>query len=388
MNKRLATAFVGVIIVALMLMPGASLGKQNGQNWITSDETWTIAVYVSGDNNLEKYWDDASLPGLMMLPTNEQLTVVAFIDRLSTEGTEVVRISENYTQVDAVYPEMNFGSGETFQWFLEEVAANYASDKLCVVAWDHGYAWRYISDDDSSNSSRITMPAFQAAIENAGVYIDVLAFDACNMASLEVAYQVSLTGLVGIMVGSEESVPTTGYPYDTMFMPTALDTSRSPSEMATDMVLAFEEFYAPQTWASTVALSAVDVQAIADATGVLQSWASEMHACLPEYVDYYKLDLRASYFAWCTHYHVDIADFGDTILADEAITDEALKTATTDMVAAIDGSVIANWGADEESRGLTLWWGYGGDWRLYSDAYAEVAFAIDMGWWDLLDDYN
>jgi len=234
------------------------------------------------------------------------------------------------------------------------------------------------------------MPELQSAIEGAGVYIDVLAFDACNMASLEVAYQLSLTDLVGIMVGSEESVPTTGYPYDTMLMPTALDTSSSPADLATDMVVAFQEFYEPQTWASTVHLSAVDLTAIGESAGILETWAQEMHDWLPTYEESYKLDLRASYFAWCTHYHVDIADFGDTLLSDATITDGDLLAATADMVSAIDASVIANWGGSAalESRGLTLWWGYGGDWKFYSDAYAEVAFANDMGWWDLLDDYN
>ena len=42
----------------------------------------------------------------------------------------------------------------------------------------------------------------------------------------------------------------------------------------------------------------------------------------------------------------------------------------------------------EDARGLTLWWGYGGDWKFYSEAYEDVAFAEDMGWWAFLDEYN
>ena len=389
MNKRLAVFFVSAAIIALALMPAAGMAKQSGGPWVTS-ESWTVAIYVSGDNNLEKYWDDISLPSLLLLPANDKLTIVAYIDRLSTSGTEVVEISGDVTKPVATYGEMNFGAGQTFQWFLDDVEANYSSDKLAVVAWDHGYAWRYISDDDSSDSDRITMPEFQAAIEAAGVYIDVLAFDACNMASVEVAYQVALTELVGMMVGSEESVPTTGFPYDLMLMPTALDTSTTPAEFATDMVLGFQEFYEPQTWASTVALSAVDLPALLDAADEIGAWTEAIHSCMPVYEENYKLDLMESYFAWCTHYHVDIADLGDTLLADATITDEGLRTATADMVAAIDGAVVSCWGgrAALDARGLTLWWGYGGDWKFYSEAYAEVAFAVDMGWWDVLDDYN
>jgi len=389
MNKRIIACFVSLVIVVGAFMPGVCLAKQNGNKWVTS-ESWTVAMYISGDNNLEKYWDDISLVSLLKLRANDQLTIVAYVDRLSVNGTNVFNISGSEVQPAASYGEMNFGSGATFQWFLEDVERNYTSDKLAVVAWDHGYAWRYISDDDTSGDSRITMPALQAAIEGAGVYIDVLAFDACNMASIEVAYQLALTELVGFMVASEESVPTTGFPYDLMLGPTALDTSRSPADMATDMVLGFQELYEPQTWASTVALSAVDLSVLMDSADEVGAWTAAMYSRLPAYRDIYKLDLKASYFAWCTHYHVDIADFGDTLLDDTAITDEGLRAATADMVTSIDGSVIANWGgrAALEARGLTLWWGYGGDWNLYSEAYAEVAFAVDMGWWTLLDEYN
>jgi hypothetical protein len=387
MNKRFSLCF-SVIVVALILTPGVCLAKQTGGKWATT-ESWTVALYISGDNSLERFWDDSSLAGLLKLPANDMFKIVAYVDRLSTDGTEVVEVSGNRSKVIATYSEMDFGSGETFQWFLTEVASNYSSDKLAVVAWDHGYAWRYISDDVTSGS-RITMPAFQKAIEDAGVYIDILAFDACNMASVEVVYQVSLTGLVGIVVASEESVPTTGFPYDLMLGPTALDPSRTPAQFATDMVAGFEAFYAPQTWASTVALSAVDVGAIAASADTLISWGEAMYRCLPLYESNYKQALSDSYYAWATHYHVDIADLGDSLLADSAIVDARLRSVTDEMVDALDGATIAFWGgrAAEDSRGLTLWWANGGDWKYYADAYHDVQFAIDTEWWDLLYAYN
>ncbi len=388
MNRRFFVCFFSIIAAAMVIAPGVSLAKQSGGKWAVT-ESWTVALYISGDNNLERFWDDSTLPGLLQLPVNDMFTIVAYVDRLTTEGTEVVEVSGDTYQVVETLGEMDFGSGATFQWFLGEVDAKYPSDKLAVVAWDHGYAWRYISDDVTSGS-RITMPDFQAAIDGAGVYIDVLAFDACNMASVEVAYQVSLTGLVGIIVASEESVPTTGFPYDLMFTPAALDPSRTPEQVATDMVAGFEAFYAPQTWASTVALSAVSVPAIASSSEVLLTWTSSMYSCLPSYASNYKQAVSVSYYAWATHYQVDIADFGDSLLADVTITDEGLRTATAAMVSAMDSSVIANWGgrAAEDSRGMTLWWANHGDWKYYSEAYADTAFAIDSCWWDLLDGFN
>jgi len=388
MNRSFAMCCISLVVVALVVVPGYAFSEET-ETVSAAVATWTVAIYVSGDNSLERYWDDSSLPGLLLLPGNSMFRIVAYVDRLSTQGTEVVEISGSSWEVVSDLPEMDFGSGATFEWFLEDVALNYPSDRLAVVAWDHGYAWRYISDDVTSGS-RITMPAFQMAIENAGVFIDLLAFDACNMAAIEVAYQVSLTGLVGIMVGSEESVPTTGFPYDLMLGPAAADPSRTPEQVATDMVAGFRAFYEPQTWASTVALSAVDVASIGASAKALSSWVGAMHSCLPLYAENYKHALGDSYSAWATHYHVDLADFGEMLLADASVTDKKLRMSTADVVSVVDESTIAFWGgrAAEESRGLTLWWGWGGDWTYYSEAYAEVAFAIDTGWWDFLADYN
>ena len=388
MSKRIVILCASLMIVGLMVLPGTNLADPGGKKKSVA-ESWTFAIYVSGDNSLEKYWDDVSLPSLLNLPANEMFRIVAFLDRLSTEGTEVIEISGGSWEVVATYPEMDFGSGDTFSWFLQEVDSGYPSDKLAVTAWDHGYAWRYISDDQTSGS-RISMPELQMAIEGAGAYIDILAFDACNMAALEVVYQVSLTGLVGIVVASEESVPTTGYPYDLMLTPVALDTARTPEEVAVDMVDGFRAYYEPQTWASTVALSAVSVPAIDASAGVFSLWVETMQSALPLYAGNYKQALMGSYSAWATHYHVDVACLGDALLADTSIVDEDLRAATSALVTTIDGSVIASWGgrSAEESRGLTLWWGCGGDWKAYSAAYLEVAFAIDTGWWTFLDAYN
>ncbi|MCU0853229.1 MAG: hypothetical protein MUC90_08280, partial [Thermoplasmata archaeon] len=101
----------------MMVLPGANLADP-GQKKGKQVESWTFAIYVSGDNNLEKYWDDISLPSLLNLPANENLKIVAVMDRLSTEGTEVIEISGSTWAVVASYPEMDFGSGDTFQWFL------------------------------------------------------------------------------------------------------------------------------------------------------------------------------------------------------------------------------------------------------------------------------
>ena len=399
METRLARYCLGGLIAAIMIMPCVALGAS--PQWqgppeepcrkpsVEGGGSWTIAMYINGDNNLESYWTKISRPSLELIPANDGLTIVAMVDWLAKNGTYVYEISGGVTTEVATHEEENFGDGTTFTRFLTEVAAAYESDHLLVIGWDHGYAWRYFSDDET-DGDRITMPELQTAIEAAGVYMDILAFDACNMAAIEVAYQLSLTGLVGLMVASEESVPLDGYPYDLMLTPLAEEPSRTPEQVASDMVAGWGEFYGPQTWAKTNCLSATDVSVIGDNIDSFTDWVSAMNANLEEYSWSYKLDLRAALSAWATCEHVDVVDLGVQILADATITDADLIASTEAIVGVVESAVLIYWNADEVAalRGLTLYWGLGGDWLAYGEDYKDVAFADDTGWWDFLAIYN
>ncbi len=387
MSVRGRASKLSLFLVAVMVMPGLLVAESvRGED----PAEWTIAIYVSGDNDLEKYWEQYSLPGILNIPASATLDIVAVMDRLSTDGTEIIEISGGSQTVVDTLPEMNFGDGGTFAWFLDEVTSRYPSENLAVVAWDHGYAWRYFSRDDTSGGDRITMPEFSQALIDAGVYIDVLSFDCCNMAAIEVAYEASLTGMVGYMVASEETIPMNGFPYDLMFTPVALDTGRAPAAVAVDMVAGWEQYYDPLNWATTVGLSAVDIGVIASGYAIMKTWTWLISADLPLYAKAYKNALHEAYAAWATHYHVDVADLGEVLLSDESITDEALRTATAGLVAMIDAATLEVWGGKgaTDMRGLTLWWASKSDWSAYSAQYSVVSFGIDTGWYDFLEEYT
>jgi len=387
MMGRIAELCLGVVIACVLVAPSMMLVG----NTRAEGETvpWTLAIFYNGDNDLERYYDEYSLPALLNIPASANLEIVVMLDRMSTQGIELIEIEGGTAQVVNTYPEMNFGDGATFAWFLTEVSTLYPSDNLVVTASDHGYAWRYFSNDQTSGD-KITMPELRAALVNAGVYVDVLSFDCCNMAAIEVVYQVSLTGMVDDMVASEETIPMNGFPYDLMFTTLANNPARTADQVACDMVAGWAAYYDPLNWAQTVALSAVDVASIGAQAQVFDDWVARMHADLAIYRKSYKNALSNAYCAWATSEHVDMADLGEWLLADTKIKDTVLKAATSAMIVAIDSAVLAfdNGPGAAACHGLTLWWGVGGDWTTYKVAYTEVAFAIDMGWHAFLTAYN
>ena len=352
--------------------------------------SWTFAVYANGDNNLEYTWPQFTRRQLQALPANADVNVVALIDWRSVKrGVQLLQFSGRKVTVVASFPDKDFGSGATFAWFLKLVARRYPSTHLAVDIWDHGYGWRYVSDDFTSND-RITMPELRNAIRAAAVPIDVLCFDACNMANVEAVSEIGSAKLVQYVVGSEETIDQDGYPYGAALHPLMTDSSRTPRQVAGDLVSGYEMYYRPLRCFDWVSLSALDVGQVVKARADITAWVARLRADLPQLRPRYAADLHHSIYAWDCWY-VDMADVAERLAGDPAIADPTLKLLSTTVADDLTGAVVALWSGSYASafKGITVWWGTGADWRSDHGIYRrQIAFADETGWYDFLKAYN
>jgi hypothetical protein len=381
---------MAVTVATMLLVPSITLAKHNGK---PVQGSWTVALYVDADNDLEMYWDSPSLEYLLNIPASDGLKIVAFVDRLSTNGTQRIDISGNTSTVFCTYPEKNFGDGATFEWFLDEVEANYSSDHIVVIPWDHGSAWKGFCYDQSSDWDMITLSEMSEAIVNAGLYIDILAFDACSCSSIELSYQAAKTGLVELLVASEELVAGNGFPYDLMFTPVANDPSRTAEEVAQDMLAGWVAVYEPLVWAWYSTLGIVDLRVIAEAGDTISAWVEDMTAGLPANIKCYREALRDSYYVSCgSHYQVDMVDLGRHLMANPLLApDEELMESTSAMMAVIEDAVIDVYNPERTAAcgGISIYWGSHSDyWQLNYETYCGLDFAVESGWGDFLVSYN
>jgi hypothetical protein len=395
MNIRVQRALGSWIVVAavcLLAMSGMTSGKQNGQP-APEDIVWTVAIYVAGDNDLETYWEGMSLAMLLNIPHSEGVNFVAYVDLMSTEETRVVEIDGGETVVIDTLPEMNFGDGATFQWFLEDVDTRFPANNLAVIAWDHGSAWRGFCYDYTSGD-RIMPSEMREAIIAAGVEIDILAFDACACASIEMVYEAAETRLVDLMVASEELVAGNGFPYDLMFTPVALEPDVLAVDVAFDMIDAWEAYYSEIGWGWYATLGVIDVSVIHDGIEVFDTWTKEMLEGLPEYLMDYRFALRDSSRVSCVaHYQVDIVDLGRHLLASASISgDLELAEATQKVMDCVEQAVLYVYNPDRkvDCTGLSIYWGFNNEqWRYNWETYtSEVSFAADTSWGTFLIQYN
>ena len=140
---------------------------------------------------------------------------------------------------NAVSHQSDMGDYRVLQDFIKWGATNYPSDNLAVVVWDHGSGWRPILQDrsasiakvkqipgsrllenqssravsqDNATNNEIETTELPLAFANPPQPIDMLIFDCSLEMMAEVAYEIRNSARV--YVGSEESPPGNGYPYD------------------------------------------------------------------------------------------------------------------------------------------------------------------------------
>ncbi len=379
-----------LVVVAMLALPGG-LGTQplRGAGTPVRTASWTFALYVSGDNDLAKYWAQDSLPWLKAVPSSAQVNVVALVS-LRNETTDVVeKISGSSVCVVEKVPKLDMGLPATVSWWINESTGLFPSTYYVLVIWDHGYGWKYVSIDDLSGH-RLNMPSLAQAIAASGRRIAILGFDACNMGNEEVAYQIAETNLVSYLVGSEESVPWQGFPYDKMLIQLVADPAMSPQDFASDMVAAWGVYYGNTTWANTVNLAAYDLAAMKDSLPAVAMWTSAMLRLLPTYRHAYATALKHAYEAVATHYFVDVVDYVRQLLGDTGVTDAGLRVASQALASAISAYVVRLWNAAKMTAcgGITVYFGTGTDWSGSSASYLQTAFAGDTGWGAFLTAYN
>ncbi len=250
---------------------------------------WTLAVYLGGDNNLEA----AALADLQemraALPA-EGVEVIALIDRakgfeIDERGdwtdSRILRIRPNGApdEILARPGELDTGDAETLASFLTSAFLTFPAEHYAAVIWNHGGGWTGVVTDEDvpthpGKTNMLNLIDIRVALRTAILHgtrrpLDLLGFDACNMAQLEVALQVN--DLARFMTASEAIVPGLGYPYDRI-LPMLGDRSKNPRAVAIGIADAFAGSYRDFR-DETTTVSAIDLGAVPDVARALSDFA-------------------------------------------------------------------------------------------------------------------
>jgi hypothetical protein len=195
-----------------------------------SSSNWTIMAYIDGDNNLEDLMIDI-LNQFEETGSTDNVNIVAQIDRIPGFDTSdgdwksmrryyITKDENNYnaeitSELVLDLGEKSMGDSKILEDFIYWAVTEYPSDHYCLFLADHGYAWQYICIDDTYQD-KLTMVELKNSLKNfyerKPIKLDVLCFNACLMANVEVYYQ--LKDYVNIIIGSENTqMGNLGYRY-------------------------------------------------------------------------------------------------------------------------------------------------------------------------------
>ena len=190
--------------------------------------SWTVMVYMIGDNNLEANALE-DLTEMSMVTPQDRFDIVVLVDRNAGEAsggvvglsdftdTKLLHIEGDQTTVLAEFGEADMGDPQVLTNFITRGITDFPAAHYALILWDHGAAVFGIGPDDlgaGGESSSITpaemAPAIRRGLDAAGLErLDVIGFDACLMASVEIA--VGVAPVARYMIASEEFEPAVGW---------------------------------------------------------------------------------------------------------------------------------------------------------------------------------
>ncbi|MFX1338923.1 MAG: clostripain-related cysteine peptidase, partial [Promethearchaeota archaeon] len=197
---------------------------------------WTFLVYLDGDNNLESAGISDFLE-MASVGSDTTISIVVQFDRTSGYSTLYGdwQTTKRFYITNGMTPtvdnalidlgELNMGEQATLSDFISWGTSAFPADNYALILWNHGGGWKESNEqdpdvfksvcwDDTSFGDCLTQIELKNALVSAGVHFDLIGFDACLMAMAEVDYQIK--DWADVRVGSEESEPGDGWPYDTI----------------------------------------------------------------------------------------------------------------------------------------------------------------------------
>ncbi len=351
---------------------------------------WTVMIYISGDNNLEDYVVSDIEMELAPTGSSANVQVVALADRGpgydtsygDWQTTKLFHVTKRMTAAPenavADWGERNFGDKQTLIDFVTWTKANYPADHYALYFWGHGWNWHsgYVMQDDTDNDT-LDMEEVKAALPSLG-FIDMVGFDGCNMASIEV--QMLWHGYATALAHSQEWVGGEGVQYDLVLAQLAANSSMTADQVA---IATSQSATSDKTWSAV----AVDSRFDALLTAV-NNWSVALNNGLGAHRRKYDRAFGATRSFWQAPMDKDLYDMAYEI--NRLVSDANIKSRSQAVMNAVDAVVLheRHVNAYADAHGITI---YHISKASEKDSnytyYRTLDFALQTGWDEFLDTY-
>lgn len=360
------TIFMRSISLVLLLITAAQCFSA------APKKPWTFIVYMAADNNLN-YFADLDLREMQAVGSNDTINIIVYLT-IKRSGqqklTQKLYINKDGIRVVENLPPQDSGNEHTLEQAVHWAITDFPSDHIAVVLWDHGSGplnrfptpIRGICYDDTTGNY-LTDVSVQHVLNQAvsslrgGKKIDIIAYDACLMAGIELAY--AMRTCARYMVASQELEPGKGYDYKRALEP-FLKQKLEPLAFAKQLVASYGQAY--QATEEDYTLSAVDLDLIDAVVDNNNAIAHELTDLMfrngDSVVSTISKSAQAARFFEEEDY-IDLYNFYDKIdrLTRWFIRSEHLKELLQDGMRAVEHAILANtvsW-SRKKARGISIY---------------------------------
>lgn len=392
-KRTLGSIAAGAIAAAALV---GCVGTPGG---IQAPDSWTILTYEIADTNLEPFMMEdveemgrvGSQPGFNLISLVDRAagyTDTSVLGIPDWVGAKVLQIEPGgRATVLQDLGDLNTGDPDVLADFITAGIREYPAAHYSLIISDHGASWPGVGGDESANLDSLTLGELDQAIGSglaaAGVEkLDLLGFDACLMATFEVAS--TMAAHAQRLVASQELEPGHGWDY------TALEAAYRGADVDGVAAAIIDGFANQALVAGTeneITLSSIDLNNF----GIVDDAVSAFAAALSERVaDVAPTVGRtlASTLGFGSNpdprYDVNMKDLG--ILAGEISVDALDVADEADAVVRAINDVVLDKVDGQATRGATgvsIYFPASG--QYYDPAYAAVAERT--GWADFLTTY-
>jgi hypothetical protein len=269
-----------------------------------------------------------------------------------TAGRAILQADANMNSVATTFDiigERNTGDPATLRDFITWSAANAPATNYALVMWNHGGGLSGVNFDDESGNNSITIGDLRSAITQAGVPLQVLAYDACLMGMVEQAYEAR--ELATVQLASEEVIDGPGYNYRTVFQ--ALNSNPQAvgaTALAQGMVSSFTASYGSDGFSTFSAVASASVTGVTTALRAFTRASSGLTSA--------NLTAVRSILAGVTRFdfpeNIDLRQFMQRVSTTTTLP-AAVRAAATSVVTAVDQTVFSRMADSRQTGGLAIY---------------------------------
>lgn len=260
---------------------------------LAAQAKWTVLVYMCG-SSLESEVGEASEDIREMLASGAgasgNVSVLAATGGsskwqrygISSSQVQYYNVKGDAPLLLADAGRVSMGSADTLAAFLRYGVSNAPADHYALILWDHGGGPVFgVCNDENHSDDALSLSELRDALSRGlnGVRLDLLAFDACLMNSLDTCALAA--EFADYAVSSQEMVSGKGLDYDGWLAPLAQQPGMDPRALAELMAQTYVADSGSGRRAETATMSVVrtaDIPEVARATEAFAAALSPMLA--------------------------------------------------------------------------------------------------------------